>query len=553
MSKMINIVCKNTSKNYEIAMGTSLLDFKKMIFPNDEKTIVAALVNNNLEELDYMIFKSKTIEFIDISSLDGYSIYIRSIIFVLYKAIKNIFPNAELVVKNFISNGIYCNIYGCDLHYNNVCDIRNEMYKIICADYPILNTDYPTEEAISIYEEQGFKDKRDLFEARGKIYTSVYTIDGTAAYFYGILTPSTGYLKTFDIEKYEDGIIIRLADRNNCDKLLPIIPQKKLFCVFKEYKTWIKVLEVPNIAKLNTISDQKKHGDLIKINEAMHEKKISDIADIIKSQNGRIKIVLIAGPSSSGKTTFGKRLNIQLQVNGIKPINLSLDNYFVNREHTPKDEKGEYDYETIDALDVDTLNDNIIRLIQGEKVEIPKFSFEKGERFYDGEYLEIGERNIIIIEGIHGLNPSLTKLLPQESIYKIFVSALTTIAIDAHNIISPKDNRLIRRMVRDYKYRGYSAVETLKRWESVTEGEEIHIVPYQEEADIIFNSALIYELGTLKQQAENILREVSPINNEYSKAQRLLKFFSYIKNIPIWEIPPTSILREFLGGSSFNY
>lgn len=292
---------------------------------------------------------------------------------------------------------------------------------------------------------------------------------------------------------------------------------------------------------------------MIKISEALHEKKISQIADKIKARQKKIKVILIAGPSSSGKTTFGKRLAIQLMVNGIKPVNLSLDNYFVNREETPRDEKGEYDYESIDALDIATFNDNVQRLIQGEEIEIPKFSFETGQRYYDGEKIRISKNNVIIVEGIHGLNPKLTHLLPPESLFKIFVSALTSISIDNHNLINPADNRLIRRIVRDYKYRNYSALETLKRWESVLLGEQKHIVPYQEEADAMFNSALIYELGALKIQAEPLLREVTQQHPEHSKALRLLKFFSYIRALPTREIPPTSIIREFLGGSSFKY
>ena len=292
---------------------------------------------------------------------------------------------------------------------------------------------------------------------------------------------------------------------------------------------------------------------MIKISEALHEKKISQIADKIKARRKKVKVILIAGPSSSGKTTFSKRLAIQLMVNGIKPVNLSLDNYFVNRELTPRDEKGEYDYESIDALDIATLTDNVQRLMKGAEVEIPKFSFETGQRYYDGEKLKISKENVIIVEGIHGLNPKLTQLLPPEALFKIFVSALTSISIDNHNLINPTDNRLLRRMVRDYKYRNYSALDTLKRWESVLLGEQKHIVPYQEEADSMFNSALIYELGALKTQAEPLLREVTQQHPEHSKALRLLKFFSYIRAVPTREIPPTSIIREFLGGSSFKY
>ena len=388
---------------------------------------------------------------------------------------------------------------------------------------------------------------------RGRSYTSVYYIQNTADYFYGTLAPSTGCMAIFDLIPYKDGMLLRLPNRNNPQELLPETPQTKLFQIFSEYKRWGKILGISDIGNLNRTVEEKYSGAIIKISEALHEKKISLIADKIKSRRKKVKVILIAGPSSSGKTTFSKRLSIQLMVNGIRPVNLSLDNYFVNREYTPKDEKGEYDYESIDALDIDTFSDNILRLINGEEIEIPKFSFETGQRYYSGEKLKIAKNNVIVVEGIHGLNPKLTRLLPADSIFRIFVSALTSISIDNHNIINPTDNRLLRRMVRDYKYRNYSALETLKRWESVLKGEQKHIVPYQEEADIMFNSALIYELGALKQQAEPLLREVTGQHPEHSKALRLLKFLSYIKAVPTREIPNTSILREFLGGSSFKY
>ena len=397
------------------------------------------------------------------------------------------------------------------------------------------------------------KDKALLLSSRGKMFTSVYSIGNTRDYFYGTLAPTTGCLKTFDILDYKDGLLLMLPNRQQPDKVLPFVPQEKLFNTFSEYKRWGKIMDITNIGDLNRATEGKFTGTIIKVSEALHEKKISHIADLIKKKHKKVKVILIAGPSSSGKTTFSKRLAIQLIVNGIRPVTLSLDNYFVNREDTPKDENGEYDFETIDALDIATFTDNIQRLLRGEEVEIPKFSFETGQRFYDGEKLRINKNNVIIVEGIHGLNPRLTELLPRECLFKIFVSALTSISIDNHNIINPSDNRLIRRMVRDHRYRGYTALETLKRWESVLSGEQKHIVPYQEEADVMFNSALAYELGALKQQAIPLLAEVQSKYPEHSKALRLLKFFSYVQAIPTRAIPPTSILREFLGGSSFKY
>lgn len=551
----VTIFCENTGKYYKIEIGSHLGDLKKIVFPNNHKHLLGALVNNQLQDLQYVIMNPMQINFIDITTLDGYSIYTRSLIFVLYKAIRSLFPKKTLMAEYIISNGIFCRIANKDvcLRPDMIENIHQKMQEIIQADYPIVRKEIPTPEAIRIFRKQDLKDKSELMETRGRLYTSVYYIQDTADYFYGTLAPSTGCLFTFGLEPYKDGMLLRLANRRCPSQLLPAIPQNKLFQIFSEYKRWGKIIGVSDIGGLNKVVEMKYAGAMIKISEALHEKKISLIADKIKAKGKKIKVILIAGPSSSGKTTFSKRLSIQLMVNGIRPIMLSLDNYFVNRENTPRDEKGELDFESIEALDIATFSDNILRLLKGEEVEIPKFSFETGQRYYDGEKLKINKNNVIIVEGIHGLNPKLTQLLPPEALFKIFVSALTSISIDNHNLINPTDNRLIRRMVRDYKYRNYSALETLKRWESVLKGEEKHIVPYQEEADIIFNSALIYELGALKQQAEPLLREVMGQYPEHSKALRLLKFFSYIKAVPTREIPTTSILREFLGGSSFKY
>lgn len=553
--KTITISCENTGCNYNVEAGMTLKEIKKIIYPENHNHILGALINHQLKDLQYIVMNPLKVNFIDITTLDGYSVYSRSLIFVLYKAVSNIFPRKSLRTEYVISNGIYCRLGNKDLSLEPeiVDSLRNEMQKIIDTDIPIIREDVPTEKAVQIFRKQGFKDKADLMETRGKLYTSLYYLDGLSDYFYGTLAPSTGCLKTFDLIPYKNGMLLRLPDRHNPQELLPVIPQDKLFNVFSEYKRWGKILETTDIGSLNKLIENKFAGPIIKISEALHEKKISQIADQIKARQKHVKVILIAGPSSSGKTTFGKRLAIQLMVNCIKPINLSLDNYFVNRELTPRDENGEYDYESIDALDIATFTDNIQRLLAGEEVEIPKFSFETGQRYYDGEKLRITKQNVIIVEGIHGLNPKLTQLLPPEALFKIFVSALTSIAIDNHNLINPSDNRLLRRMVRDYKYRNYSALDTLKRWESVLLGEQKHIVPYQEEADAIFNSALTYELGTLKLQAEPLLREVTQQHPEHSKALRLLKFLSYIRVVPPREIPPTSIIREFLGGSSFKY
>ena len=555
MKTIINITCENTHRDYDVELGTTLRDVKKIVFPENHHHILGALVNNQLQDLQFVVMNPLRVNFIDVTTLDGYSIYSRSLIFVLYQAVSQIFPKKTLRAEYYISNGIFCRIVDKDVRLTpeRIAHLKDKMQEIIAGDYPIVREEIPTDEAIRIFKKRGLKDKAELMETRGKLFTSLYYLNDLPDYFYGTLAPSTGCLNVFGLVPYKDGMLLQMPDRSDPASLLPVIPQDKLFQIFSENRHWGKVLEVTDIGHLNKIVELKYTSPMIKISEALHEKKISQIADKIKTRHKKVRVILISGPSSSGKTTFSKRLAVQLMVNGIKPINLSLDNYFVNREDTPRDEKGEYDYESLDALDIATFTDNVQRLMQGEEVEIPKFSFETGQRYYDGEKLKISRQNVIIVEGIHGLNPKLTRLLPPESLFKIFVSALTSIAIDNHNIINPTDNRLIRRMVRDYKYRNYSALETLKRWESVLMGEQKHIVPYQEEADAMFNSALIYELGALKTQAEPLLREVTQQHPEHSKALRLLKFFSYILAVPSREIPPTSILREFLGGSSFKY
>lgn len=553
--KTINITCENTNREYEIELGTTLRDVKKIIFPENHNHILGALVNNQLQDLQFVVMNPLRVNFIDVTTLDGYSIYSRSLIFVLFVAVSKLFPKKTLRAEYFISNGIFCRIVNKEIILTPeiIGQLKEAMQEIIANDIPIVREEMPTEEAVRIFRKRGLKDKADLMETRGKLFTSLYYLNDLPDYFYGTLAPGTGCLKTFGLIPYKDGMLLQLPDRSQPQQILPVLPQDKLYQVFSEYKRWGKILEVTDIGHLNKVVEMKYSGPMIKISEALHEKKISQIADKIKARHKKVKVILISGPSSSGKTTFGKRLAIQLLVNGIKPINLSLDNYFVNREDTPKDEKGEYDYESIDALDIDTFTQNIQCLLKGEEVNIPKFSFETGQRYYDGEKMKMTRNNVIIVEGIHGLNPKLTRLLPAESLFKIFVSALTSISIDNHNLINPTDNRLLRRMVRDYKYRNYSALDTLKRWESVLLGEQKHIIPYQEEADAIFNSALIYELGALKTQAEPLLREVTQQHPEHSKALRLLKFFSYIRAVPTREVPPTSIIREFLGGSSFKY
>jgi len=517
--------------------------------------ILGALVNNVLEELTFEVFHPISLQFIDITHPDGMRMYVRGISFVLYKAVNELFPDSHLLIDHAVSKGIYCKVTvpEYELTHRDVSKIKQRMKEIVDADIPFIRVEEETEEVIRKFEVQGLIDKINLLKHRGRNFSSYYKLDGDIDAFYGYLVPSTGLLKVFDLNKYFNGLLLQVPQANNPQKAEPLVIQNKLFEIFQEFSQWIKILDVPNISDLNNSCSNGKSEVLIKVAEALHEKKIGQIADDIRSRNNQVKIILISGPSSSGKTTFAKRLAIHLIVNGMKPLNLSLDNYFVNRDDTPLDENGNNDFEAVEALDIDLFNHNLLALLNGEKVAIPRFSFESGTRFYNGETLHMQPENVLIIEGIHGLNPQLTSSIPDEAKFKIYVSALAAINIDDHNRVSTTDNRLIRRIVRDYRYRKYSARETISRWPSVRKGEEKHIFPFQEEADTMFNSALLYELAVLKPFAEPILLEVQPNQPEYSEATRLLSFFRYLKPLKPNEIPPTSILREFLGGSSFIY
>jgi len=474
----------------------------------------------------------------------------------MYKAVDDIFPESKLRICHSISKGIYCEILNMDhpLSENDIDSVKQRMGKIINDDLPFIHKEGLAEEVIKDFEEHGLIDKIHLLKSWGRNYISYYQLNDHYNTFYGCLVPSTGYLKVFDLVKYFDGMLLRVPKKSDPRVVEDIIVQNNLFEIFNENTQWSQILEVPGVSDLNSACSNGKSERLIKIAEALHEKKIAQIADNITSRMEHpVKVVLISGPSSSGKTTFAKRLAVQLMVNGKKPVNISIDNYFVNRDKTPLDENGDYDFESIDALDLELFNNNLLDLLNFRKVELPKFSFEKGERYYDGEFIECTPDNLIIIEGIHALNPKLTTLIPDDLKYKIYVSALTSLNLDNQNRISTTDNRLIRRIVRDYQYRHYSAKETISRWPSVGKGEELHIFPFQEKADIMFNSALIYELAMLKCYVEPILQEINPNEPEYAEASRLLQFLSYIKPLRSTEIPPTSILREFLGGSSFSY
>jgi uridine kinase len=555
MGKLIDIYFEDLDQKRSYAVGTDLQTILKDVNPKLKGDVLGAMVNNKLKELTYEIYKPKNVRFIDLIYPAGRRMYIRSLCFVLYKAVNDLYPGAGFRLEHSISNGLYCRLTDKNivLSEEDIANIKNRMQEIIAADMPFVREEIETEKAIEIFESQGLKEKTDVFKTRGNLYTSVYRLGENADYFYGFLVPSTGVLRVFDLVHFYRGMLLMSPKREEPSVVESQVKQEKMLKVFSEYKRWGKVLNISNIGDLNNYVAGNNISEMIKISEALHEKKISQIADKIRKKRKRTKLILISGPSSSGKTTFGKRLAIQLKVAGLKPVNLSLDNYFVNREHTPLDENGDYDFEALNALDVDLFNKNLVSLLAGEEIELPKFSFETGARYYDGEKLKISEKQVLVVEGIHALNPELTPLIADEAKFRIYISALTSISIDGHNRIPSTDNRLIRRIVRDYKYRNYSAADTIKRWPSVRRGEMKNIFPFQEEADVMFNSALPYELGVLKRYAEPILKEVQPNQPEYSEVNRLLKFFSYFLPICDDEIPPTSLMREFLGGSTFDY
>jgi uridine kinase len=555
MRKEVEIVIQNTGKKVHISPGLSLHEISEILDIKLNHQILGAMVNNQLKELDYEVYTPKTIRFIDITHYAGMRMYQRSLFFLLQKAVRDIIPGAKVRIEHSVSRGFYCEIDRCEqpIELPLIFNINDRMREIVAADLPFRRDKVLTVDAIKLFKELGYHDKAKLFETRPTLYTSVYHLGDMVDYFFGSLVPSTGYLKVFDLVKYYDGMLLRVPKRFQPDEVEDLVIQDKMFEIFQEYKDWVEILDVENIGAINEQIKKGNASELIKISEALHEKKVAYIADKIHQQKNPVKLILISGPSSSGKTTFAKRLAIQLKVNGMKPHTISLDNYFVDREKTPKDEDGNYDFEALGALDVDYFNNDLIRLLNGEEVEIPKFSFEQGKRFFDGTKLKIEPNGVIIIEGIHALNPALTHLIPNDQKFKIYVSALTSISIDGINRIPTTDNRLIRRIVRDYKYRGYSALDTIGRWESVRRGEDRNIFPFQEEADEMFNSAMLYEFCALKRFAEPILQEVPPNVAEYDEAKRLLKFLSYFTPIQIDEIPPTSILREFLGGSTFSY
>lgn len=550
---MIQIRCKNNKKTQKVEIGSTLFDVFSAFDLKMTHGPVSARVNNKVEGMHYRVYNSKDVEFLDMASASGSRAYTRTLFFVLCKAVQDIYPNTDVVIDIPVSNGFYVDIrLGRPVVEEDVNILRRRMQEIIDAKMPIRRYMVPTEDAIALFQEKGDVEKVKLLKTSGSIYTTYYKIGEYVDFYYGTLLTNTSGLYLFGLEKYYDGMLLRIPSLKDSDKLGEMTKQDKMFDIFKEHHRWQDILGIRTVGDFNQAIDAGHATDIINISEALQEKKIAKIAEDIANRQG-VKLVLLAGPSSSGKTTSCKRLSIQLAVNGLKPLQISLDDYFVDRDRTPKDDNGEYDFESIYALNLDLLNEQFNALFRGEEVELPKYDFPSGKSVKSGKKLKMEPNNVLVVEGIHALNPELTAHIPQEQIYRVYASALTTILLDNHNYIPTTDNRLLRRIIRDYKYRGVSAQETIHRWPSVRAGENKWIFPYQENADAMFNTAMLYELSVLKMQAEPLLQQVPENCEEHAEAYRLLKFLKYFKGIPYNNLPPTSLLREFLGGSSFHY
>ena len=554
---MIQIYCVNNGKTLDFPTGCELLDIFPATGVELPYPVISARVNNVTEGLNYKVYNNKDVEFLDLRDPSAMRTYVRSLCFVLYKAVSELFSDGQLFIRHPVSNGYYCSLYiNRPITVEDVNAIKAKMKEIIAADIPFKCIESQATEAIRLFKERGRKDKVRLLETSGRLYTKYYMLGDTMDSYYGNLVPSTGYIGLFDIVKYYDGLLLRIPNRTNPDKLGDIVKQEKMLDVFQEHLRWNHILDMETVGDLNNACQKGYATQIINVAEALQEKKIAKIAEQIynRSQEGRpVKLVLISGPSSSGKTTFSKRMSVQLLANGILPYAISLDNYFLQREDTPKDENGEYDYESIYALDLELFNKQMQAILRGEEVELPYYNFQTGKREYRGQKIKLRENMVLVMEGNHGLNPELTPQISDDNKFKIFVSALTTISLDHHNWIPATDNRLVRRIIRDFNYRGYSAQQTIARWQSVRAGEDKWISPFQENADAMFNSALLFEFAAFRSYVEPILNMVPQNCREYAEAYRLLKFMKYFYPIRDNEIPHTSLLREFIGGSSFVY
>ena len=550
---MIQIRCKNNKKSQKVEIGSTLFDIFSAFGLQMEYGPVSCKVNNKVEGLHYRVYNNKDVKFLDMTSPSGSRAYTRTLFFVLCKAVQDLYPAHDVIIDIPVSNGFYVDVrFGRPATDEDVDRIRQRMQEIIDAKMPIRRYMVPTEEAIALFEEKGDVEKVKLLKTSGSIYTTYYKIGEYVDFYYGTLLTNTSELYLFGLEKYYDGMLLRIPSVKDPIVLGELTKQDKMFEIFKEHHRWQDILGIRTVGDFNQAVDAGFTTDIINISEALQEKKIAKIAEDIANRKG-VKLVLLAGPSSSGKTTSCKRLSIQLAVNGLKPLQISLDDYFVDREKTPKDANGEYDYESIYALDLQLINDQFNALFRGEEVELPKYDFQTGKSKKSGKKLKMNDNNVLVVEGIHALNPELTAQIPNEQIFRVYASALTTILLDNHNYIPTTDNRLLRRIIRDYKYRGVSAQETIHRWPSVRAGENKWIFPFQENADAMLNTAMLYELAVIKTQAEPLLQQVPENCEEYAEAYRLLKFLKYFKGIPYNNLPPTSLLREFLGGSSFHH
>lgn len=553
MKQVIQIRCKNNKKIVNVNIGSTLSDVLNEINLKMPYGPVCAKVNNKVEGLHYRLYHKKDVEFLDMTSGSGSRNYTRSVFFVLCKAVKDIWPKSHVVIDIPVSNGYYCDLrIGRPVTEEDVAKVKARMDEIIAAAMPIRRHESVTEKAIKLFSDLGDTAKVKLLQTTGRLYTTYYDIDGYYDFYYGSLLTNTKQIYLYGLDKYYDGMLLRIPTLKDPSILPEMIRQDKLFEIFKEHHHWQDVMEIRTVGDFNNAVDTDHSIDLINISEALQEKKIAHIADEIAKRKG-VKLILLAGPSSSGKTTTCKRLSIQLIANGLRPLQISLDDYFVDREQSPRDENGDYDFESIHALNLKLINEQFNALFNGEEVELPRYDFPTGKSVKSGNKLKMEDNNVLVVEGIHALNPELTAQIPEELKYRVYVSALTTILLDDHNYIPTTDNRLLRRIIRDYKYRGVDARETIRRWPSVRAGENKWIFPFQENADVMFNSAMLFELAVIKQQAEPLLEQVPENCPEYSEAYRLLKFLKYIKPIPNTDIPPTSLLREFLGGSSFKY
>ncbi|WP_455629938.1 nucleoside kinase [Parabacteroides sp.] len=555
MLETITIYCKNNNIYKDVPIGSSLLDIYTAVGAPLRYRPMNAQVNNKTESLNFRCWQPKDIEFIDYTQLSGLRTYVRSLCHIFSKAVHDIWPTATLNLEHPISKGYYCVIHnGKNIDPETIEKIKKRMWELIDADLPFLHKSVRTVDAAVLFRERGMNDKARLIETAGMPYTSYYELDGYINFFYGCLTPSTGYIQMFDLEPYMDGVLLRIPKQAEPLELQPVINQDKMFEAYKEHLILQRTVGLDNVGDLNLAIEKGLSQDIILVSEAMQEKQVAKIAEkIADGYKEGTRIVLISGPSSSGKTTFCKRLQVQLTTNLLHPVGISLDDYFLNREDTPKDEHGEYDFESLYALDLPYFNKDLKKLLSGEEIDLPTFNFETGQRVFKGKKLKLRENSILVIEGIHALNPELTEFIDDKYKYRVYVSVLTSISLDNHNWIPTTDNRLLRRIIRDYRFRGYSAEDTINRWSSVRRGEDKWIFPYQENADAMFNSAMLYELAALRKFAEPILAQVPESSKANAEAYRLLRFLRYFNYIPTEELPGTSLLREFLGGGSFKY